>query len=137
MNAALRPLLGDLTLDLHVGIVALEAEGVSFTPGHPFGKERLKGYGRWRWRLVQLLATGEPVDAFRVLPPEIGSVLLAYFFREQWVYMLQHFIGGRFRVHRNHTYYLIRITAPVELDEQPTYRTTSERVRTGDFGRLE
>jgi hypothetical protein len=137
MNAALRPLLGDFTLDLYVGIVALEAERVSLTPWNLFGKEHLKGYRRWRWRFVQLLATSEKIDSFRVRPPDIDSVLLAHFFREQWVYTIQHFIGGRFRVHRNHTYYLLRITAPVELDEQPTYRTTSERVRTGDFGRLE
>jgi len=40
-NAALRPLLGDLTLDLYVDVIALEAEGVSFTPRLLFGKESL------------------------------------------------------------------------------------------------
>ena len=54
-------------------------------------------------------------------PLKIGSVLFAHFFREQGVYTLHHLIGGRFRVHRNHTYNIIRITAPVELDEEPPY----------------
>jgi hypothetical protein len=67
-NAALRPLLGDLTLDLYVDVIALEVEGISFTPRHLFGKEHLKGYRRWRRCLLQLLATSEPVDSFRVLP---------------------------------------------------------------------
>ena len=52
------------------------------------------------------------------------------------MYTLHHLIGGRIRIHRNHTYNLIRITAPVELDERSPNRTTSEHVRAGYIGRL-
>src|SRR5215204_3946497 len=120
-NAALRPLLGDLTLDLYVEVIALEAEGISFTPRHLFGKDHLRGHRRWRRCLLQLLATSKPVDSFGVLPSQIGSVLFAHFFSEsrQWVYSLHYLIGWRFWVHCNHTRYLIRVSAPVELDKEP------------------
>jgi hypothetical protein len=35
-NTALRPLLGDFPLDLYVDVIALKAEGISFTPSHLF-----------------------------------------------------------------------------------------------------
>src|SRR5919107_5642244 len=46
-------------------------------------------------------------------------------------------MGGRNRIHCNHTYNLIRITAPVELDVGAASRSAFEHVGAGYIGRFE
>src|SRR5215213_5022478 len=75
-EAAFGPLLGNLTLDLFVDVIALEAGAWVFLTFsfalHLRGDEHLKRYMRWRGCFLKLLAAGEVVDALVVVPLEVG-----------------------------------------------------------------
>jgi hypothetical protein len=74
---------------------------------------------------------------FKVVSTVVCPFCLALSFIEPRQRPIHPRIGRRNRIHGNHTYNLIRITAPVELDEGAASRSTFEHVGAGYISRLE